>query len=78
MARNAIDESTYIDAIKKQLNKGGGIDEITATKLQKLIGGQYSRIKTIVEKFKESYKAEKESKEQSPQAPWFKNMVTEL
>ena len=75
MARKATPEKTYIEAMETMLDDGLRIEEITATKLQKLVGGQYSKIIKIVEGFKDGYLEKKEVEKTAPMSPWFKSVI---
>ncbi len=78
MARKATDEQVYIEAMHKHLEDGGQLDDITATKIQKQVGGQYSRISRIVAEFKAKHEEERKTDSRTPQATWFKEMTTRL
>ncbi|HFQ5304691.1 TPA: hypothetical protein ACGVAU_004435 [Vibrio vulnificus] len=52
--RPGIDQQTYINQIQVWL-KDFRLDEITATMLQKAVGGQYRKAATILEEFKAGY-----------------------
>ena len=52
--RPGIDQQTYINQIQVWL-KDYRLDEITATMLQKAVGGQYRKAATILEEFKAGY-----------------------
>jgi len=75
MARPAIEKERYVEAIEQMIQGGARLDEITATKLQKVVGGQYSRCVLIVEEYLASAKAQSTEEEAAPMPAWFKDFV---
>lgn len=75
MARKAIEESVYREAMEKMLDDGSGIDEITATKVQAIVGGQYSRICKIVDAYKLEYTAQLKAEKETPLPDWYSAIV---
>ncbi|MGE4262160.1 DNA-binding protein, partial [Shewanella sp.] len=53
--RPAIDASRYYAQIEAWLTEGKRIDEITATMLQRTVGGQYKKISEILDRYKTGY-----------------------
>lgn len=53
--RPGIEPQRYHNQIQQWLNEGIGINGITATMLQKAIGGQYKKAVTILDEFKAGY-----------------------
>jgi len=76
MARPGIEKEKYIEEINKQLSEGKRLEDVTATKLQAIIGGKYSRIAEIVEEFKAGYKTEERT--EMPKPEWFKDWVDQV
>jgi len=75
MARPAIEKEKYVEAIEQMIQSGARLDEITATKLQKVVGGQYSRCVLIVDEYLASVKAQATEEETAPMPAWFKDFV---
>ena len=79
MARKATPEEKYIEAMNNMLvDDGLRIEEITATKVQNVVGGQYSKIVKIVSNFKDDYLENKEVEKTAPLSPWFKELVENI
>jgi len=78
MARKATPKQKYIDAMSSMLDDGLRIEEITATKLQTIVGGQYSKIVKIVELFKDEYLEKQDVEKTAPLSPWFKDVVENI
>jgi chromosome segregation ATPase len=57
VGRKGIDESLYSEQITKWLNDGLSLDDISATSLQKAVGGQYKKAVSALDRFKEAYEA---------------------
>ena len=57
VGRKGIDESLYSEQILKWIDDGLSLDDISATSLQKAVGGQYRKAVAALEKFKEGYEA---------------------
>ena len=55
VGRKGIDENLYSEQITKWLNDGLSLDDISATSLQKAVGGQYKKAVAALDKFKEGY-----------------------
>lgn len=75
MARPGIDKQDYIQEIERQLSTGARLEEVTATKLQKAVGGQYSKAVEILNKYKEENKA---ADEDMPRPEWFKQWAEQI
>ncbi|MCU7800572.1 MAG: hypothetical protein KZQ70_10605 [gamma proteobacterium symbiont of Lucinoma myriamae] len=78
MPRPEIEIEKYQTAMKKMLSEGLRIDEITASKVQKIVGGQFPRIRGIVSDFKEEHFERQGIEKTSPQASWFKDLVSSI
>ena len=78
MARPAIEKEKYIGAIEQMIQGSARLDEITATKLQKMVGGQYSRCVQIVEEYLTQAKAQSAEEEAPPMPVWFKDFVAQV
>jgi len=79
MARIATPEKKYIEAMQGMLADDGlRIEEITATKVQKAVGGTYSTITKIVDNFKNDYLENQEVEKTAPQSPWFKELTQNI
>lgn len=57
VGRKGIDESLYSEQITKWLSDGLSLDDISATSLQKSVGGQYKKAVTALDRYKEAYEA---------------------
>ncbi len=57
LGRPGIDRQRYINQIEQWLGEGKRLDEITATALQKVVGGQYRKAAEILAEFAEGYEA---------------------
>lgn len=53
--RPGINEQQYIAQLQDWMNDGSRLADITATMLQKAVGGQYKKAAEILERFKEGY-----------------------
>lgn len=53
--RPGIEHHVYINQIQSWLNEGIRLDEITATMLQKSVGGQYKKVVSVLDEFKAGY-----------------------
>nr|MBF0221413.1 hypothetical protein [Desulfobulbaceae bacterium] len=74
MARPAIDKEKYFDAIKQMICKGLRVEEITPTKIQRIVGGQYSRCVQIIDE----YFRQTDKVEESPMPIWFNDFVNKV
>ncbi len=66
IGRPGIEPQRYHNQIQQWLNEGMGIDGITATMLQKAIGGQYKKAVTILDEFKAGYETKELSELPEP------------
>lgn len=57
VGRPGLSEEDYTKQITAWLDQGQRIEDITATKLQKAVGGQYRKVVDILSKFKGGYEA---------------------
>lgn len=64
--RPSIDPQRYHNQIQIWISEGVSVDGITATMLQKSIGGQYGKVVTILNEFKASYEKKELSKLPEP------------
>ena len=75
MAKIGIPKEKYIAEIESMLKSWLWIEEITANKLQKVIGGKYSRISELLEEYKKEYMEKMDAKNEVPQSEWYKDIV---
>ncbi|MBA3016058.1 MAG: hypothetical protein KKD63_16405 [Proteobacteria bacterium] len=75
MARPAIEKDKYLKAIEQLTENGARLEEITATKLQKIVGGQYSRCVSVIDEYMATIKAQAKEEETAPMPIWFKDFV---
>lgn len=66
VGRPGIEPQRYHNQIQQWLNEGISIDGITATMLQKVIGGQYKKAVTILDEFKAGYETKELSELPEP------------
>ncbi|CAH0531257.1 hypothetical protein [Vibrio hippocampi] len=66
IGRPGIEPQRYHNQIQQWLNDGMGINAITATMLQKAIGGQYKKAVTILDEFKAGYETKELSELPEP------------
>lgn len=55
MARPSIPEERYEQAISQMLDEGTNLEQITATRLQSVVGGRYSRAAELLKAYQESH-----------------------
>lgn len=78
MARQAIPQDNYMSAIEKMIKDGARIDEVTPTRLQKEVGGQYARCVQIVDDYRASAQDQRMEEEEAPMPAWHKDAVATI
>ncbi len=75
MPRSTTPKEKYIAEIESMLKSWVWLDEITANKLQKLVGGKYSKISEMLEEYKIDYIEKMNEKNKAPQPIWYQDIV---
>ncbi len=75
MSRPPIPKEKYFQAIKKMSDEGLRQEEITPTRIQKKVGGQYSRCIEIVDEYFINKKGEDF---EEPMPIWYRDFVSKV
>ena len=75
MPRITTPKEKYIEEIENMLRNGLSIEDITANKLQKIVGGKYSKISELLDEYKAEYINKINEKNKAPQTVWYQNIV---
>lgn len=78
MPRPTTPKEEYIAEIESMLRKWMWIEEITANKLQKLVGGKYSKISEMLEEYKKEYIEKQNEKDKTPQPSRYQDVVLNI
>jgi len=70
-------EGDYLSWVESQVVSGRSVKDITASELQKAVGGKYSRCQEVLSQAQDRF-VEQQSDSKSPMPVWFRDFVTLL